>query len=59
MWWGLIGLSVYFLPSIVGQARHVPNVGSIVVINLFLGWTVLGWVIALAMAARSVPKSAA
>jgi hypothetical protein len=30
-------------------------VGSVVVINIFLGWTFIGWVVALAMAARSVP----
>ena len=26
------------LPTIIGAARHVRNIGSIVVINLFLGW---------------------
>lgn len=56
---GLVVLVVYFAPSIVGGARHVPNIGSIVVINVFLGWTMIGWVIALAMAARTVPKAAA
>ncbi len=43
----------YMLPSSVAIVRKVPNVGSIIVINFFLGWTVIGWVIALAMAARS------
>jgi len=50
-----IALGFYFLPSIIGAVRHVPNIGSVVVINFFLGWTLVGWVIALAMAARSVP----
>jgi hypothetical protein len=31
----------------------VPNLGSVAVINTFLGWTFIGWVVALAMAARS------
>src|ERR1700740_2819537 len=44
----------YFLPSIIAAARKVRNTGSIVVINLFLGWTFIGWVVALAIAARSV-----
>jgi len=48
-----IALFVYFLPAIIGRIRGVPNLGSIFVINLFLGWTLIGWVIALAMAARS------
>ncbi|HUJ92039.1 MAG TPA: superinfection immunity protein [Gaiellaceae bacterium] len=51
----LVGVSLYFVPTIVGVIRKVPNVGSVVVINLFLGWTLIGWVVALAMAARSVP----
>jgi predicted RNA-binding Zn-ribbon protein involved in translation (DUF1610 family) len=48
----------YFLPTMIGATRHVPNVGSVVVINLFLGWTVIGWVIALAMAFGSAPSRA-
>src|SRR3954468_16516921 len=48
---------VYFLPSIVGRSRGVTNLGSVFVLNLFLGWTLIGWVVALAMAARTVqPK---
>lgn len=49
-----VGLSAYFAPSIVALARHHHNVGTIVVINLLLGWTFIGWVVALAMAAGSV-----
>jgi predicted cupin superfamily sugar epimerase len=33
-------------------ARKVRNQGIVVVINLFLGWTLIGCVIALAMAFR-------
>jgi hypothetical protein len=51
----LILLSRYFVPSIIAAARKVPNIGSVVVVNVFLGWTFIGWVVALAMAARSVP----
>jgi hypothetical protein len=50
-------LVLYFVPLIVAMLRHVPNVGSVAVINLFLGWTVIGWVVALAMAARSRPAT--
>lgn len=46
---------MYFIPTIVGAIRKVPNIGSVIVINIFLGWTLIGWVVALAMAARSVP----
>lgn len=46
---------LYFLPSLVAGRRHVPNQGSITVINVFLGWTLVGWVVALAMACRDRP----
>jgi hypothetical protein len=49
----VIGLSFYFLPTIIAVSRKVPNIGSVVVVNVFLGWTFIGWVVALAMAARS------
>lgn len=43
----------YFLPAVIAFSRGVPNKGSVLVLNLFLGWTLVGWVVALAMAARS------
>jgi hypothetical protein len=49
----LIVIGLYFLPTIVAYSRKVPNMGSVLVINLFLGWTFIGWVVAMAMAARS------
>jgi hypothetical protein len=55
---GLVALAIllglYFLPSILAQHRGVSNVGSIFVINLFLGWTLIGWVVSLAMAVKTV-----
>ena len=47
----LIGL--YFVPTIVAISRKVSDQGSVFVINLFLGWTLVGWVVALALACRS------
>lgn len=44
---------LYFTPSILAIVRGAPDTGSVIVINLFFGWTFLGWVISLAMAARS------
>jgi len=49
----IIGIAAYWVPTIVAAVRKVPNLGSVIVINLFLGWTLVGWVVALAMAARS------
>lgn len=50
-------LVIYLLPSIIAFVRRVPTRISAVVVNLLLGWTLIGWVIALAMASRSEPTS--
>jgi hypothetical protein len=47
----LIGL--YLLPVLLAWARRVPDLGPIAVINILLGWTLAGWVTALALALRS------
>lgn len=43
-------LMIYFIPVIIAKYRGVKHFGSIVVINIFLGMTFVGWVVALAMA---------
>jgi hypothetical protein len=40
----------YFLPVIMADIRQHRNEASIAVVNLFLGWTLVGWVVALAWA---------
>lgn len=54
-----IMLSLYMLPSIIAFRRHHHNRGSILMLNLFLGWTLLGWVIALSMSASGIRKDVA
>lgn len=39
---------MYFLPAFVGKDKK--NAGAIFMFNLLLGWTVIGWVIALCWA---------
>jgi len=51
-----IGVAAYMLPTMIAASRHVSSVGSVAVINVLLGWSVVGWIVALAMAARSVPR---
>ncbi|MEE1771581.1 MULTISPECIES: superinfection immunity protein [unclassified Streptomyces] len=48
----ILGIVVYFLPFMIAAGRGV-NTGSVFVINLFLGWTFIGWVVALAMSMGS------
>ena len=40
---GLLGIVVYFLPSIIAYKRGHVNKG-IILLNIFLGWTLIGWV---------------
>lgn len=44
-------LFAYFLPSIVAGYREIKGGGGVFVVNFFLGWTLIGWVVALAWAA--------
>ena len=54
--WLLIILSLYFLPSIIAKARKSSNTTPITLLNLFLGWTVIGWIAALIWAFSSGSK---
>jgi hypothetical protein len=51
-------LGFYFLPSIVAVKRAHCNTLAIVVLNVFLGWTGLGWIAALVWACTSDIKEA-
>ena len=43
-------LGIYTLPIWVALLRGSDKTAPVVVVNLFLGWTLVGWVVALAMA---------
>jgi Superinfection immunity protein/Short C-terminal domain len=53
---GLMLLCLYFLPSIVALARRKSNTGSIIVLNFFLGWTFIGWIVSLIWALSADPR---
>lgn len=58
----IVLLALYFVPSMVAAERKHHNTSAIVVLNLFLGWTLVGWVVALVWAntaTRSPAKAAA
>ena len=48
-------LFMYFIPTGVAKKR---DRALVFVINLFTGWTIIGWVVALAFAVRPQPKEA-
>jgi hypothetical protein len=51
-----ISIGLYFLPSFVGRKKR--NAGAIVALNFFLGWTVIGWIVALVWATTVDPPIA-
>jgi len=44
----ILGLVFYFIPTIVGRSKD--NIAAIFALNLLLGWTLIGWVVALVWA---------
>jgi hypothetical protein len=52
---GFFGFSfvMYFLPSIIAIVRSKRDIAGIVLLNFFLGWTLIGWVVALVWAVKT------
>lgn len=48
----VVGITVLLLPTWVALWRRRPGAGKILLVNLFLSWTVIGWVLALIFAFR-------
>jgi Na+/H+-dicarboxylate symporter len=48
---------MYWLPTIVAVLRRTPSALGVAAINFFLGWTVIGWIIALLMALAAAPAT--
>jgi hypothetical protein len=53
----LILTLLYFLPAILGRGKA--DAAGIFLLNLFLGWTLIGWVLALLWAISSDNRPAA
>jgi hypothetical protein len=49
----LIGVVIYFLPAIVASSRRHRNRLAIGILNLLLGCTLLGWIVAMVWACTS------
>lgn len=48
---------VYFIPTFIGSIRNHPNAVAITLLNLFLGWTLIGWVAALVWSVLAKPAA--
>jgi hypothetical protein len=66
---GLVGLLIilailamvgglYMLPTIIAIVRHHHNTLVIALVDIFFGWSFIGWFIALAMALWQRPETA-
>jgi hypothetical protein len=47
------GFVMYFLPSVIALVRSKRDISAILLLNLFLGWTFIGWVVALVWAVKT------
>ena len=46
----ILSLAFYFLPTIIALIRGHRNTLAIFLLNFFLGWTFIGWVVSLVWA---------
>jgi hypothetical protein len=42
--------AMYWLPTLIAVVRRTPSALGVAVFNFFLGWTVIGWIVALVWA---------
>ena len=60
---GIIALAVsavvYFLPTIIALKRNTSNKTAAILVDIFLGWSFVGWIIALVLSLTGVklPKN--
>jgi hypothetical protein len=58
---GVIGVivlvSCYFMPTIIAVMRDKRGVGAVALINFFLGWTVIGWLLTFVWASSGKTRS--
>jgi hypothetical protein len=53
---GIVVFVLHFLPTIIAWRRGSKSFLWIFLINLFFGWTLIGWVIALVWALQDGPR---
>jgi hypothetical protein len=52
----LIAVGLWALPIIVAGVRNHPQIGPIIILDILLGWTGIGWIIALAMSLSKIEQ---
>lgn len=50
-------VALYFVPTIIAASRKHHNTAAIFLLNFFLGWTVLGWIVSIVWSATAIAPS--
>ncbi|MDR1939344.1 MAG: superinfection immunity protein [Clostridiales bacterium] len=49
--WGIVtfiaSIFVYFIPTVIALSRNHRNKVGVILLNIFLGWTFVGWIVSL------------
>lgn len=53
----VVAACIYLVPAMVAGLRSHPKRWSVFLVNLFLGWTLVGWVVALSWALKRYPET--
>ena len=53
----LLVACIYFLPAMIGSKREIASAGPLFFVNLFFGWTLIGWLVCLLWAATGATKA--
>ena len=48
----VVSIGLYLLPTIQAISRGQPNTTAIIIVNVALGWTLVGWVVAMVWAVK-------
>ena len=48
---------MYFLPTLIAFMRNTNKIALVILVNFFLGITVIGWIVALIMALKGEPNT--
>ena len=50
-------LLAYFIPTIIAFTKNKDNKTTVLLLNIFIGWSFIGWVVALILALKQNPPS--
>jgi len=53
----IVLISCYLMPTLVALVRDKRGAGSVALVNFFLGWTVIGWLLAFVWASSGKTRS--